>query len=105
MECILRLFRTIPVTLCDTGTGNPNFANAIIRALFERVGVDNYNLLIEQISTTADEFARNGTAVGSCGHAMLFECGAVEALDGGGGRFVAARDDQRRFRHAVAGIE
>ena len=105
VEQLCGRFRLVPVALRDTGAADPDFAHLMIGQPLEALRIDDRHLFIRQHVTAADDPADAGLVRLRIHDPVLVERFAVERAHHGRVLFVAAGDDQRGFRHPVAGEE
>src|SRR5581483_10387029 len=103
IEGIVRLFWSPPVALCDAGACDPDFANVLIGAACECIGIDDYRILI-RIPDTHD-----GPGVffvgSSLDNLIMFECFALECADSRIDTLYSGGNYQGRFGKPIAGVE
>jgi hypothetical protein len=103
-EGLPKLFRVIPVSLGHRGAADPDLADLPVETGFERLWVNDANILIAERATATDERLRVGRIGWGRYKPMLSEGGAIGIELPRPVDMAAAAHHERRFGQAVAGI-
>src|SRR6266480_821826 len=104
-ERLLCLLRSVPVSLCYTGTRDPDFANALVRALGTHFWLDNDELLV--LVTIADTYQGSGVFIfrRSPKRLIPFQRSGLESPSCGENTFFACRDNERGLCQTITRIK
>ena len=105
LKGLLGRSRLVPVPQPDAGAVHPDFADAVFGHLPVLDRIDDQHLFVRRDPSATDQLAGVLVVLGDRYDAVLVQGLAHERADHGRLALLAAGDDQRRFGHAVTGIQ